>query len=187
MNIPNLITILRIILAPVLVICLIQGFYFKALIVFVIASLTDALDGFLARVLHQKSILGAYLDPLADKALIAGSFITLSITAVIPAWLTVIVISRDLVIMIGICILTLMSVPFEIKPAIVSKLTTILQFLTVLAALVSMAAPLHVDRFLIQLIIWATAFFTVVSGLTYIIRGIKIINHNPDLEIKGPQ
>jgi cardiolipin synthase (CMP-forming) len=180
MNIPNLITILRIILVPVLVICLIQGLYLKSLIVFVVAGLTDALDGFLARVLQQKSVLGAYLDPLADKALVASSFITLSIIAVIPPWLTVIVISRDLVIMIGICILTLMSVPVAIKPAIVSKVTTIFQFLTVLVALASLAAPMHFDRIHVKIVIWATALFTVISGLTYIIRGINIINQTPE-------
>lgn len=182
MNIPNLITLLRIILTPVLIICLIQGLYFKAFIVFIIAGITDALDGFLARVLHQKSVLGAYLDPLADKALIASSFITLSILdpPAIPAWLTVIVISRDLVIVSGICVLTLLEASFEIKPAIVSKITTLFQILTVVVALAALAAPMHFDRMLIQLVFWVTAVLTVVSGLTYIIRGIKIINHSSE-------
>lgn len=182
MNIPNLITILRIILAPVLIICLIQGLYVKAFIVFIIAGTTDALDGFLARVLHQKSVLGAYLDPLADKALIASSFITLSILEppAIPAWLTVIVISRDLVIMVGICVLSLLAASFEIKPAIVSKITTLFQILTVLVALAALAAPMHFDKLLLQLVFWATALLTVVSGLIYLIRGIKIINHSPE-------
>jgi cardiolipin synthase len=179
MNIPNLITILRIFLVPVLVICLIQGLYCKSLLIFLVASSTDALDGFLARVLHQKSLLGAYLDPLADKALVASSFITLSLITVIPSWLTVIVISRDLVIMIGICVLTLMSVPFAIKPAVVSKVTTIFQFLTVLVALASLAAPMHFDRILVEIVIWATAFFTILSGLAYIARGINLINRAP--------
>lgn len=182
MNIPNLITISRIILTPVLIICLIQGLYFKALIVFIIAGATDALDGFLARVLHQKSVLGAYLDPLADKALIASSFITLSILEppAIPAWLTVIVISRDLVIMAGICVLTLLAASFEIKPAIVSKITTLFQILTVLLALAALSAPMHFDKGMIELVFWVTALLTVVSGLTYIIRGVKIINHSAD-------
>jgi hypothetical protein len=95
MNIPNLITLLRIILVPIIVILLIQGFFLKALIVFVVAGLSDALDGFLARVLHQQTVLGAYLDPIADKALLASSFVTLSILHIIPSWLAVIVISRD--------------------------------------------------------------------------------------------
>ena len=71
MNMPNLITLLRIMLVPVIVILLIQGSFFHALIVFIVASLSDALDGFLARVLKQQTVLGAYLDPIADKALLA--------------------------------------------------------------------------------------------------------------------
>ena len=87
MNIPNLLTLLRIILSPVIVILLIQGSFFKALIVFIVAGITDALDGFLARVLHQQTVLGAYLDPIADKALLASSFVTLSVLHIIPGWL----------------------------------------------------------------------------------------------------
>ena len=177
MNIPNLITLFRIILTPILIICLIQGFFLKALVVFIIAGFTDALDGFLARVLHQKSTLGSYLDPLADKALIASSFVTLSIMAVIPGWLTVIVISRDLVILIGICILSLISIHFEVKPLMVSKVTTTFQFLTVFAAMLSLASPLRFDNELVHVIFWITAVLTVASGLTYITRGIRIINH----------
>ncbi len=108
MNIPNLITLLRIILVPVVVILLIQGSFLKALMVFIVAGLSDALDGFLARVLNQQTALGAYLDPIADKALLASTFITLSVLHVIPGWLTVIVISRDLIILLGILILSIM-------------------------------------------------------------------------------
>ena len=101
MNIPNLLTLLRIILVPVIVILLIQGLFLKALIVFVVAAFSDVLDGFLARILRQKTALGAYLDPIADKALLASSFVTLSILHVIPGWLAVIVISRDVIILLG--------------------------------------------------------------------------------------
>ena len=111
MNVPNLLTLLRIILSPVIVILLIQGAFFKALIVFIVAGITDALDGFLARVLHQQTVLGAYLDPIADKALLASSFITLSVLHIIPGWLTVIVISRDFIILLGISVLSIMSIP----------------------------------------------------------------------------
>ncbi|HUT44622.1 MAG TPA: CDP-alcohol phosphatidyltransferase family protein, partial [Desulfobacterales bacterium] len=113
MNIPNLLTLFRIILVPVTVIFLIKGDFSKALIVFVVACITDGLDGFFARILKQKTILGSYLDPLADKALIASSFITLSVLGVIPSWLTVIIISRDFIILLGISVLSLMSISFE--------------------------------------------------------------------------
>jgi cardiolipin synthase len=178
MNIPNLMTLIRIILVPVLIICLIQGFYLKALIVFMVAGLTDALDGFLARVLHQKSILGAYMDPLADKALIVSSFVTLSVMAVIPSWLTVIVISRDIVLLTGICILTLISVPVEIKPAVVSKITTAFQLLTVFISLLTLASLVCLGKKIEYIIFWTTAVMTVISGLTYVSRGIRVFNRS---------
>ncbi|MFB3925286.1 MAG: CDP-alcohol phosphatidyltransferase family protein [Syntrophales bacterium] len=178
MNIPNLLTLLRIILVPVMVICLIQGLLLRALIVFVIASITDGLDGFLARILKQKSILGAYLDPLADKALIASSFITLSIIDTIPGWLTVIVISRDFVILIGICVLVIMSIPFEVHPAFISKITTAFQLVTIFFSLMCMALPEYFSIRYISALFWATALVTIASGLNYIVKGVRYINNS---------
>ncbi|MEI7670918.1 MAG: CDP-diacylglycerol--glycerol-3-phosphate 3-phosphatidyltransferase [Deltaproteobacteria bacterium] len=176
MNIPNLITLLRILLVPVVVILLIQGFFIKALIVFVVAGLSDALDGFLARVLKQQTELGAYLDPIADKALLASTFITLSVLHVIPGWLTVIVISRDFIILLGISVLSIMSFSVEIRPLFISKITTAVQLTTVLLALFARCLTVGIDPMLLHAIYWATAFFTVVSGLQYLSRGLKLIN-----------
>ncbi|MDA8125725.1 MAG: CDP-alcohol phosphatidyltransferase family protein [Deltaproteobacteria bacterium] len=178
MNIPNLLTLLRILLVPVVVILLIQGFFFKALIVFVAAGLSDALDGFLARVLHQQTTLGAYLDPIADKALLASSFVTLSVLHVIPGWLTVLVISRDFIILLGISVLSTMSVSVQIKPAFVSKITTTLQLLTVLMALTARCLPGVFNPLWLMPIYWLTALFTVISGLNYIRRGLRLINQD---------
>ena len=126
MNIPNLLTLLRILLVPLIVIFLMDGEYLKALITFFISGITDALDGFLARLLHQKTTLGEYLDPIADKALLITCFLTLSIAEVIPGWLTVIVISRDVIILAGTFVLFMMSISFEIKPFLISKVTSAL-------------------------------------------------------------
>jgi cardiolipin synthase len=178
MNIPNLLTLLRIILVPVIVILLIQGSFLKALIVFIVAGLSDALDGFLARILHQQSVLGAYLDPIADKALLASSFVTLSILHILPGWLTVIVISRDFIILLGISVLSIMSVSVEIRPVFVSKVTTALQLITVLMALVSRALPGGFHELPLLAIYWLTAFFTIISGLNYMARGVKLMNHD---------
>ncbi|MCL2669044.1 MAG: CDP-alcohol phosphatidyltransferase family protein [Syntrophaceae bacterium] len=176
MNLPNLLTLLRILLVPVMVILLIQESFFKALIVFVAAGISDGLDGFLARILHQQTTLGAYLDPIADKALLASSFVTLSILHVIPGWLTVLVISRDFIILLGIMILSIMSISVKIRPAFVSKTTTALQLSTVLLALITRCLPgIWVSSWL-QPLYWLTAFFIVISGLTYIVRGLKLIN-----------
>jgi len=178
MNIPNLLTLLRIILVPVIVIFLIQGSFCKALIVFIVAALSDALDGFLARVLHQQSVLGAYLDPIADKALLASSFVTLAILKVLPGWLTVIVISRDFIILLGISVLSIMSISVKIRPVFVSKITTALQLITVLAALAARSVPGGFPEVPLKAIYWLTAFFTIVSGLTYMARGVKLMNHD---------
>ena len=178
MNIPNLITLLRIILVPIVVILLIQGYFLKALIVFVIAGLSDALDGFLARVLHQQTALGAYMDPIADKALLASSFVTLSVLHIIPGWLTVIVISRDFIILLGIAVLSMMSIPVAIKPAFISKVTTALQLITVLAALSFKCLPWAVDGIWPLSLFWLTAFFTIISGLNYMARGVALINQD---------
>ncbi len=178
MNIPNLLTLLRIIMVPVIVILLIQGSFLKALIVFIAASLTDALDGFLARVLHQQTVLGSYLDPIADKALLASSFVTLSVLHIIPGWLTVIVISRDFIILLGISVLSIMSFSVEIRPLFISKITTAVQLTTVLLALFARCLPEGVPPMWLQTLYWATALFTIVSGLQYMSRGLKLINQD---------
>ena len=177
MNIPNFLSLLRIILVPVIVIFLIQGLYAKALIIFVIAGITDALDGALARLLNKQTELGSFLDPLADKILLSTSFISLAIFGLIPSWLAVIVISRDFIILLGLLILSMMSVTYEIKPVFVSKVTTTLQIATVFFAL--LLKTVTYDRISYDWIIilsWLTASFTVFSGLIYIIKGIKFIN-----------
>lgn len=176
MNIPNLLTLIRIILVPVIVILLMRESFHFALILFVVAGVTDGIDGFLARVLNQQTVLGAYLDPLADKALIATSFITLSILGLIPGWLVVIVISRDFIILVGFLILILMSVSFEISPAYVSKATTVLQIVTIFLVLSFRSLEFSIDYRLIEPMFWLTAIATIISGLYYIYKGIGLIN-----------
>lgn len=176
MNIPNFLSLMRIFLVPVLVIFLIQGSFLNAFIVFIVAGITDALDGFLARILNQKTVLGAYLDPLADKALLISTFVTLSILGIIPAWLTVIVVSRDFVILLGVSVLFFMSVSFEVRPTFVSKVTTVLQLLTVFLALGLRCLTEDFSCQLIEMVYWVTALVTVISGLNYVAKGVKFIN-----------
>jgi cardiolipin synthase len=177
MNIPNFLSLLRIILVPVIVIFLIQGLYAKALIIFAIAGLTDALDGALARLLNKKTKLGSFLDPLADKILLSTSFISLAIFGLIPSWLAVIVISRDFIILLGLLILSMMSITYEIKPVFVSKVTTTLQIATVFFALLLKTVTYDkISYDWIMILSWLTASFTIISGLIYIIKGIKFIN-----------
>lgn len=184
MNIPNFLSLLRIILVPIVVIFLIQNSYGKALFTFALAGLTDALDGALARLLSCQTVLGAYLDPIADKLLLSASFVTLSILGIIPSWLTVIVISRDFIILLGIAILSMVSVPYAIKPAFVGKITTALQIGTIFLALSFQAMSYSFSYDWIGILCWLTGFFTIASGLIYIIRGIKFINVAALKEVK---
>ena len=176
MNIPNFLSLLRIILVPVFIIFLIQESYTNALVTFVLAGLTDVFDGILARVMNKQTKLGSFLDPIADKILLASSFVTLSILGLIPSWLTVIIISRDFIILFGIVILSMMSIAYEIKPAFVSKITTAMQLATIFFTLLYKAVTHDISYNWIISLFWLTALFTVVSGLIYIIRGIKFIN-----------
>jgi cardiolipin synthase (CMP-forming) len=117
LTIPNLITLARILLTPLFIIFLIQGRYKQALWVFLLAGLSDMADGLIARAWQQKSPLGALLDPLADKLLMGSSFITLSIYRLIPPWLTVIVLSRDVVLVLGVVLFKLVNFPWWCGPA----------------------------------------------------------------------
>jgi cardiolipin synthase len=174
LNLPNMITLARVILVPIFIIASINQNFGWALLIFAIAAVSDAVDGLLARLLQQRTVLGSYLDPVADKLLTASAFVILAILNILPGWLTVIVISRDVLIILGIMILFLTSHPLEIRPSLASKLTTILQFCTVVSTLVSQYA--FSIPFLIDFLIWGTAVATVISGLQYIGRGIKIFN-----------
>ena len=178
MSIPNFLSLFRIILVPITVIFLMDGSFLVALSIFTLAGITDALDGFLARVLSQKTVLGAYLDPIADKALLTSCFVTLSIMGIIPGWLTVIVVSRDFIILLGISILFMASIPFEIRPIFVSKVTTAVQIITIFLVLGFRTLGGDGHPLVVHLLYWLTAGFTTVSGFHYILRGIKAINHS---------
>jgi len=105
-NIPNILTITRILVTPFFVILLLKDMYALALMVFTLASVSDGLDGFIARCFNQKTLLGAYLDPIADKLLLTASFVSMAILHLIPEWLAVIVISRDVLIAIGMAVVS---------------------------------------------------------------------------------
>ena len=174
LTIPNLITLARILLTPLFIIFLIQGQYRKALIVFLLAGLSDLADGLVARRWHQKSPLGAYLDPLADKLLMSASFVALSVARAIPPWLTVAVLSRDLTMALGVVIFRLADLPLNISPTRLGKWTTTLQIFTILMVLVGKIWPLPKLTFL--LLFWLTGGLTVLSGVHYIIRGLLLMS-----------
>lgn len=169
MNIPNFLTILRILLVPVFIIYVINDDFWMALFIFILAGITDGLDGLIARVLNQKTRIGAYLDPIADKMLLLSAYISLTIKHMLPGWLTVVIVSRDMIILSGIAVMFLMDKGPDIRPSILSKITTVLQILTIIITLYSLKQYPIFSYGLIM----TTAVFTIVSGLQYIYRGIK--------------
>lgn len=177
LTIPNLITIIRILATPVIIIFFLQKDYSRAMIVFFIAGLSDLIDGYIARNFRQKSPLGAVLDPVADKLLVTSSFLTLGYFQKVPAWLTVTVISRDILILGGVIILKLFNVQFQIEPARSSKWATACQIATIFLVILREIA---VYPFWFLSIFFAlTALFTIVSGLQYLWRGLKLLNQSP--------
>jgi cardiolipin synthase len=175
-NIPNSLTLLRILLTPLFAICLIRHLLGAALLVFVVAAVTDGLDGLVARVFRQKTTLGAYLDPTADKLLLATAFITLAIKGLIPSWLTVIVMTRDVLILFGVALFNMMDKKFEARPSILSKITTVVQLATVCSVLVGFHVP-KVTQVQWPLF-WFAAVMTVVSGFQYIYRGLNVLQED---------
>ncbi|MGC8719632.1 MAG: tetraacyldisaccharide 4'-kinase [Thermodesulforhabdaceae bacterium] len=172
MTIPNILTIIRILLTPVFLLLLLNDHRVGALVVFFIAGLTDGLDGFIARAFKQKSVLGAFLDPVADKTLLVTSFVALSWLGLVPIWLTALVITRDLAIMTGASLLVIADVPFEVKPSIAGKLTTLFQLATVFATLSSPVFEIH--RFAQWALFFFTGFMTAVSGWQYAERWMML-------------
>ncbi|MBN8955125.1 MAG: CDP-alcohol phosphatidyltransferase family protein [Rhizobiales bacterium] len=127
MNLPNLITLARILLVPVVVWAIASGEMLIAFVVFVVAGISDAVDGFLAKRFDMTTEIGAYLDPLADKALLVSIYIALGITGNVPRWLVILVVSRDLMIIGAVILSWLVSKPINIRPLAVSKLNTAAQ------------------------------------------------------------
>lgn len=126
-NVPNFITIGRLLLVPFLIVMITQGRWTAAVICFLIAGISDGVDGFLARRLSARTELGAYIDPLADKALLMSIYVTLAIEGTLPGWLAVTVVSRDIMIMVGVVVAWLLQRPVAIKPLTVSKVNTAAQ------------------------------------------------------------
>jgi cardiolipin synthase (CMP-forming) len=176
-NVPNLLTLLRILITPLFVIVMIKGQYRLALLIFFLAGISDGLDGLFARWFNQKTVLGAHLDPIADKLLLTSAFVALAVQQIIPGWLAVVVISRDILIITGIAMLRFFQVTFTIRPSKISKCTTAMQLATVFLVLlrfeVTAVQPLLLPLF------WFTTLLTTSSGLHYVVLGIRILNQAP--------
>jgi cardiolipin synthase len=175
LSIPNLITLARILLVPVVVWSIATGRMYLAFMLFLAAAISDAVDGFLAKRFGMKTELGAYLDPLADKVLIVSIYVTLGITGVIPLWIVILVVSRDIMIVGAVILSWLIDRPVQIKPLIVSKANTAAQI--VFACLVLDSRGLDIDAEpVLTLVMALVAVLTLVSVGLYLAEWIRHMN-----------
>jgi cardiolipin synthase len=175
-TIPNLLSLLRMGLIPLFVIMVMNGDAPKALLIFVVAGVTDALDGFIARFWKQQSPLGAYLDPMADKLLLTTAYVVLSIPSLnhgtqIPAWVTILVIARDVLLVSVALVMYLALGVKKFPPTVLSKINTVFQVLAVVLVLVSGTFPtLRSIELTANTCLFLVAGLTVASGLDYVYR-----------------
>jgi cardiolipin synthase (CMP-forming) len=178
-TVPNQITLLRLGFLPIFLILISYERYKWALLVLVIAGLSDAIDGLLARGLNQKSSLGAYLDPIADKLLLSSSFIILAFKKQIAWWLTIMVFSRDILILIVAVVILLVSGYRPFPPSIWGKLTTACEIVLVFAVVLSVAYPDVPLEMLIRIFVYAVAFLSAFSGFHYSFTTARRLSGSP--------
>jgi len=179
LSIPNLITLGRILLVPIVVWAIATpGTMWIAFVLFIVAGVSDAVDGFLAKRFHMTTELGAYLDPLADKALIVSIYLTLGINNEIPHWLVILVVSRDILIVGGIILSWVMGNPLKIRPLLVSKLNTVAQI--VFASVVLGSLGFHIEAATFKLVLMGlVAALTSLSVAAYVAEWVRHMNTAP--------
>ncbi len=176
MNLANKITISRIILTPLFIAAVVYSRMDIALVFFILAIISDGLDGFIARTLNQKTVLGTIMDPIADKILLISAFICLAIVNNIPGhlrlppYVPIVIISRDAIIVLGSIIIHVVKGNVKIEPSVWGKITTFFQMITIVSILV---------QFKYSEYIWDTAtLFTIISGVDYMLKGSRILNES---------
>lgn len=178
-TVANQITLLRMLLIPAFVLLVVYGYFGWALITFAVAGATDALDGLIARAADQKTDLGAWLDPAADKLLLVTTFIVLTLPNIglvnrIPVWLTILVISRDVGIVLTVAIVSLAVGPRTFKPSLLGKGATAFFILT--CVVVMYFNYLGTTSWVVDAFLWGALAITLASGIDYVFRVAKIIN-----------
>jgi cardiolipin synthase (CMP-forming) len=170
MNVPNILSIFRLFMTVFFVLAVSQGKLKLALLLFILQGLSDLLDGFIARAMNLKTPLGAFLDPIADKAMLVSAYVALYLHGLLPLWVTLVVLLRDVVVATGFLILYKIFGKVRLIPTIYGKASTALQILTIVYVLWS-------DDRAYQLYLFVpTAFFTLFAGLQYVTRGFSILN-----------
>ncbi|GFO83160.1 CDP-alcohol phosphatidyltransferase family protein [Methyloceanibacter sp.] len=166
MNIPNTLTFARIVSVPLLIWLIIDQDFFAAFVVFMLAGISDAADGYLAKRYGWRTELGAYLDPIADKALLVSIYVALGAAGHLPVWLVIAVVSRDVLIVGAVVLAWMMSRPVKVKPLVVSKVNTFAQISLAGLALAKLGLGLGLDG-VVNVLIWVTGGLTILSAIAY--------------------
>ena len=179
LTLANQLTLVRLLLVPVLVILVIYGYPGWALIVFIIAGVTDGLDGLIARRSGGPTSLGALLDPMADKLLLVSTFVVLTMPGLdlvnrLPIWLTVLVISRDVIIVLTVAVVNLALERFTFPPSNLGKIATFVYILT--GSLTLLFNYLGRPSVLVDVAIWAALAVTLASGFHYNVHAARLVN-----------
>jgi cardiolipin synthase (CMP-forming) len=165
-HIPNMLTVVRILLVPLTVYTLSHGDYLFAFFAFLTAGITDGVDGYMARRFKLQTELGAYLDPLADKFLLVSVFVTLALLKVLPPWVAILAVTRDVLIVSAVMLARVLDKPVTIKPVMISKINTAAQICLAVGLLASLAFG-EINAKLLQVANLTVAFLTVASGAVY--------------------
>lgn len=173
----NQITILRLVFIPLFAILEVSQSYSWALAILVGAALSDVVDGLLARTLHEESPLGIALDPIADKLLLGTAFVVLAFRDVLPWWLTIVVLSRDVAIIITALLISLVVGFRPFRPTLLGKLSTVCQVVTVFAAVLHQVRAPFVTSLFVEICTYLAAVFTVASGTHYLVVVQKRYGH----------
>ena len=178
-TIPNLISVFRLVLVPVAIDAILSGSFAMAFWVFLVAGISDGIDGFIARAFDQKSELGSYLDPLADKLLLVSIFVTMAVIGALPVWLAMLVLSRDVLIIGGVVLSWGLDRRLPIQPKMVSKANTMAQIGFAALVLGSKAFGFE-PGWLWTAGIVVVVGLTLVSGAAYVIDGLHVMSSEPD-------
>ncbi len=173
-NIPNLFTLLRLLLAPVVIQAILDGRHVAALAVFAAAAATDVLDGAVARHFHMSTPAGAYLDPIADKCLLSGVFLALAAAGIVPWWLVGIIFGRDICIVLGVATVLLLTSVRRFPPSMWGKASTFAQIVTAVAWMARDAIQIQALDAFARFMLWPCAALTLLSGMHYTWRGVRM-------------
>ncbi|MCL4461363.1 MAG: CDP-alcohol phosphatidyltransferase family protein [Nitrospirae bacterium] len=170
-NLPNSLTLLRIFLTPFLVAVLLYGKNRLAFWTFVVGGISDAMDGAIARLLNQKTMMGTILDPVADKIFLSATVTVMSVVGIVPAWVAIALVSRDLIVILGVFLLKWVETPIPIRPHLWGKVTTLIEILYLFLVLMGNAGygtPGHLEAIAVMTVILA-----ILSGVFYVYQGIR--------------